>query len=269
MLEREMFSKRRMYNIFREDGRALIVAMDHGASLDVHPALADPGAILDAVVAGGADAILTTFGIAKNYFQHVKRAGLILRVDGGSSALPSGEKKQNILFSVENALAVGADAVACMAFPGSPDESGTLTNASRLAGECAKWSLPLMVEALPGGFADFKQHTPKNILLACRIAAELGADFIKTEYTGDKESFGQVVAGCYRPIVVLGGGKVGSNRAVLTLVRDALDAGAAGIAVGRNIWQHPNPRALVSALFQVVHEDAPVDKALEFVVNSC
>lgn len=263
----EGFSKRRMYNIFRDDGRALIVAMDHGGTVDVYPALASPGPVLDEIVAGGADAVLTTFGIARSYFRHIKNAGLILRIDGGSSQL-RGAQECSILFSLEDALATGADAVACMALPGSPYESRTLANVSRLAGECARWGLPLMVEVLPGGFGDSKQHVPENIRLGCRIAAELGADFIKTKYVGSVEEFKRVVAGCYRPILVLGGERMESERQVLKMVRDAIEAGASGVVMGRNIWQHPRPRAMVSALSQIIHGGASIEEALELITRA-
>ena len=265
MATKETFSKRRMFNIFRDDGRTLIIAMDHGAGLDVYPSLANPGELLDEVVAGGADAVLTTYGIAKNYFRHIKHLGLIVRVDGGSTQLADGEKDYQILYSVEDALAVGADAIACMAFPGSPYESRTLANVSGLAGECNRWGLPLMVEAIPGGFADTKLITAENLRLASRVAVELGADFVKTMYTGDKESFGQVAAGCYRPIVVLGGMKMDSDRKVLGVARDAIDAGASGVAFGRNVWQHADPRTIVLALASVIHQGTSVEEALELV----
>jgi class I fructose-bisphosphate aldolase len=122
--------------------------------------------------------------------------------------------------------------------------------------------MPLLVEVLPGGFSNPQLHTAENTRVACRIAAELGADVIKTKYTGDGKSFSEVVTGCYCPIVVLGGKKMGSDRELLVMVRDAIAAGAAGVVLGRNVWQRSNPRELVSALSRIIHENASLEESM-------
>lgn len=258
-----LFSKRRMYNIFAADGRTLIVAMDHGMGMDVYPGLACPEQPISRAVEGGADAFLSTFGTAGSCARQIGNRGLILRADGGTTEL-GGQQEPALLYSVESALRIGADAVACMAFPGSPFEKATLSNVSRLAGECARWAMPLMVEVIPGGFANPELHTARNFRIACRIAAELGADFIKTKYTGG-EDFHEVVAGCYCPIVVLGGERASSDREFLAMIQNALQAGAAGVAAGRNIWQHADARALVRAMSAMIHQGASLDRALELL----
>ncbi len=262
-----LFTLRRMYRIFRDDGRSLIVAMDHGSGLDVYPALVDPARVLDAVIAGGADAILTTPGILKRFASRLKSAGVILRVDGGNTQLGENAGAYRLLYSVEEALQWGADAVACMGFPGSPFEQETLENLAALAGQCHTWGVPVMAEMVPGGFSNVHLYTPENIRLAVRVGIELGADFVKTAYTGSKESFRSVIEHAYRPVLVLGGGKVDDARAFFTMVREALDAGAAGVAVGRNIWGHEHPRAMVAALNSLIHEKAAPDEALDILAN--
>jgi DhnA family fructose-bisphosphate aldolase class Ia len=258
MSEQASFSKRRMYKIFGADRRALIVAMDHGAGMDVYPDLACPEQPIKRVVEGGADALLATFGIAGKYAQQIGNRGIILRADGGNSELGNYQEPA-LLYSVEDALLLGADAVACMAFPGSPFEKATLANVSRLASECARWAMPLMVEVIPGGFANPELHTVRNFRIACRIAAELGADFIKTKYIGG-EGFREVVEGCYCPIVVLGGERTVTDREFLTMIQNAMEGGAAGVAVGRNIWQRSNACALVSSISAMIHDGARVDQ---------
>ena len=267
MSARSVFSKRRMYRIFRDDGRSLVVAMDHGGGLNVYPALADPGRVLDAVVRGGADAVLTTPGILKQFPHELRAIGVILRVDGGSSELRGGSGEYKLLFSVEDALRLGADAVACMGFPGSPLEAQTLGNLATLAGQCQGWGLPLMAEMLPGGFVNFDLHTAENTRLAARIGVELGADFIKTEFAKPAERFQQVTENCYRPILVLGGAKTEDERGLFTMVKMALEVGAAGVVIGRNIWGHPRPEAMVAALRRMIHENASVDEALDELVS--
>lgn len=257
-----------MGRIFREDGRCLVIAMDHGSGLDVYPGLAEPGRVLDEVVAGGADAILTTPGIVKQFSHNLGSIGVILRADGGSTQLRGGSGEYRILCTVEDALRLGADAVACMGFPGTPVEEQTLGNLATLAGQCQAWGMPLMAEMIPGGFTKFDLHTVENTRLAVRIGVELGADFIKTEFVGSTESYRQVIENCYRPVLVLGGGKTKDERGLFAMVQAALAAGAAGIAFGRNVWGHARPGAMVSALRQIIHQNAPVEQALDVLAST-
>ncbi|MBI3951814.1 MAG: fructose-bisphosphate aldolase [Acidobacteria bacterium] len=262
-----VFATRRMHRIFGNDGRSLVVAMDHGSGLNVYPALTDAGHVIDDMVAGGADAILTTPGIAKQYPSDLRSVGLILRVDGGSSELSRGSMGYALLFTVEDALRLGADAVACMGFPGTELEAQTLENLAKLAGQCRSWSVPLMAEMVPGGFMNSELHTVENIRLAARIGVELGADFIKTPFAGSAESFQQVTAHCYRPVLVLGGSKKDDDRALFSMVKTALSAGAAGVVIGRNIWCHPRPRAVVATLSQLIHHNTSVEEALDTLAS--
>jgi DhnA family fructose-bisphosphate aldolase class Ia len=263
-----IFSKRRMHRIFRENGRSLVVAMDHGGGLDVYPALAKPAAVLETVVSAGADAVLTTLGVVKEFASSLGSAGIVLRVDGGSTQLAQGTFECRLLHSVEDALRAGADAVACMGFPGSPLETQTLCNLALLAGHCHAWQVPLMAEMLPGGLMSSKLRTPENIRLAARIGVELGADFIKTEYVGPAEQFRSVTQHCYRPVLVLGGSKVDDEKTLFSMVRSSLDIGVAGVVMGRNVWGHPRPRAMVQALSRMIHHDASVTDAVEILASA-
>lgn len=255
-----------MYRIFREDGRSLVVAMDHGSGLDVYPSMADPAAVLEAVVSSGADAVLTTPGIVREFSQILKSVGVILRVDGGSSQLAKLDSLQcNLLYSVEDALRLGADAVACMGFPGTPLEAATLGNLATLTRQCLEWRMPLMAEMLPGGLMGSDLRTAENARLAARIGVELGADFIKTEYVGPKESFQTVVEHCYRPILILGGSRTSDEQALFDTVRSCLDIGVAGVVMGRNVWGHPRPGSMVKALAAMIHNNASVIEALELL----
>lgn len=262
MSDDALFNKRRMYRIFREDARSLVVALDHGGGLDVYPFLAEPARVLDAVVENGADAILTTPGIAQEFFQALKSVGLILRVDGGSSQLAK-EMQCKLLYSVEDALRLGADAVACMGFPGADLETDTLTNIATLARDCLAWNVPLMAEMVPGGLINSQLLTVENIRLAARIGVELGADFIKTEYIGPPDRFKQVIENCYRPVLMLGGARTNDAQSLFTAVKSGIDIGVAGVVMGRNVWGHSRPGAMVKALAAIVHQNASVPDALE------
>jgi DhnA family fructose-bisphosphate aldolase class Ia len=257
--------QRRLQRNFRADGRSLIVTMDQSLYTNVFPAIADPANVIAAMADGGADAFLTTFGVLQTFPDSFKSAGVIVRLDGGATELPGGQGRFDLLYSVEDALRLGADGVALMCFPGFRYEELTIQNVARVAADCSRWNVPLLVEVLPGGFERPELHTPENIRLAARIGVELGADFIKAPFTGDVESFKEVTRNCYKPIVLLGGHmkKTDTERTPLERMKVALEGGAAGIAIGPHLWTHPNPRGMVAALSKVIHENASVEEALQ------
>lgn len=250
---------RRMRRIFGQDGRTLIVAMDHGLAFGALAGLENPANAINSVIEGGADAILATYGLAVRFAEEIGRAGLILRVDrvtGGSSGAA------RLLYRAEDGLRIGADAIACMGFPGSRFEHDTLHFLAQLAAECRSWNVPLLAEMLPQGFEGGEEsRTVEAIRSAVRMGAELGADFIKTQYTGTVDGFRSALDACYVPVVVLGGSKMESARDVLRLAREAVDAGAAGVAMGRNIWGSYNARNITRALAAIIHEDATLEEA--------
>jgi class I fructose-bisphosphate aldolase len=257
--------KRRINNIFKKDGRAFILAMDHGNGLNVLPELNDTGSIIEKAVAGGIDALLTTFGIASTFQKEIGNIGLILRIDGGTSQISANKNaSMSNIYEIEDAIRLGADGVLCMGFPGAQNEDITLKDLAYNAARCREWGLVLGAEMLPRGFEPVEDsRDPANIALACRIGAELGADFIKTEYTGDKESFKKVVDGCYKPILILGGGRVKTEEDLLKTVKDSIEAGGRGVVMGRNIWKHPKPDKLCRAIAKIIHEDADIKEALK------
>ena len=172
---------KRLRRIFKADGRTVIVAMDHGMGMNVNPALDKTGEILKAIVAGGADAVLVSYGIAVKYADVLQDVGVIVRCDGGYSAIPSSASGHpRLLYSVEDALRIGADAVACNGFPGTPDEQDCMKNVAALTAQGNAWGVPVMAEMLPGGFGNAVPKTVENVRLAARTGCEYGASIIKT-----------------------------------------------------------------------------------------
>jgi class I fructose-bisphosphate aldolase len=253
---------RRLNRIFRRDGRALIVAFDHGMIDGPAKGMEQPAVTLRKIVAGGADAILTTYGMANRFAEEIASLGLILRLDGGGTRL--GEMGPGSQFyTVEDALRIGADAVAVSAFPGSAKEEETLRTLAKVVGAAHAWGMPVMGEMVPGGFDSGPEYrTAESIAVASRVGAELGADWVKIPYA---EGFEQVTAGCYIPAVILGGAKKGSERLMLENIRAALDVGAVGVAVGRNIFQAEDPAAMTAAVAALIHKDASIDEAMSFL----
>lgn len=263
-----MSVQRRMNRVFRPDqdgnpGRVLIAAMDHGLFDGPCKGLEDPGTTIAKVIEGGADAVLTSYGTARRFARELAHIGLIMRADGGGTSLGTGTGPGAIYYGVEEALRLGADAVAISAFPGSPQEDASLEHLALMVGEAHAWGLPVMAEMVPGGFDSAPEfRTLHNIALSVRVAAELGADFVKTPYVAGFET---VTSSCYVPVVVLGGAKRGNERDMLTDVKAAAEAGGSGVAIGRNIFQSDDPAAMAAAVAAILHDDASVDAAMELI----
>ena len=259
-----MSTARRLRNIFRHDGRSVIIALDHGLIDGDCEGLQDPSTTIKAIVAGGADAVLTSYGIASTFIDELSGVGLILRSDGAATNLgtPSDGSADDLFFSVEDALRIGADAVVVTALPGSEKEELTLRNLAATASEAHKWGVPVLGEMVPGGFNSPQDlRGAEAVAFAARLGAELGADFIKAPYTPD---FARITSGTFVPVVILGGSKAGETE-TLANIRDAMDHGASGVAIGRNVFQCESPLAMTAAIVALVHDDASVDGALEIL----
>jgi class I fructose-bisphosphate aldolase len=247
---------RRLGRIFGADGKTVVVAIDHGMGLPVNPALDDTGAVLRAVVKGGADAVLTTYGIAQRYQEELKGVGLILRMDGGGSCLSKKNECPSPLYTIEDALRLGADAVACMGFPGTDYEHENIENLAAFCAEGRAWGMPVIAETLPGGFSNDIPNTVDNLLLAARYGCEVGASVIKTAYAGTPEEYKRLIDACFAPVIVLGGEKTSGLSSLFECIEGALSVGAAGVAIGRNVWKHEDPERVTRALVQLVHGGA-------------
>ncbi|MBK8021058.1 MAG: hypothetical protein IPK19_06390 [Chloroflexi bacterium] len=241
----------RMNRIFAPDGRTVIVAMDHGLpAMGPFGALTSPASLLQTIGAAGADAILTTPGIAARFAADIGRLGLIVRLDGGATTLGDGVGRMRLIATVEDALRLGADAVAVMGFCGTPDEGDSLETLGQVAAECRRLGVPLMAEMLPLGYT--AKPTVQQLALAARIGSELGADIIKTKYTGTPDEYREVIETSFAPVLVLGGSSKAPD-ALIGEIQDAMRAGSAGVAVGRNIWQSEAVFDTTQAMVKAVH----------------
>jgi len=242
---------RRFRRIVKGDGRSCMVAIDHAAYMGQGP----PLDAMQAIASGRPDAVLATWHLARSHAETFAECGLVLRVDGGTSelgGLPQTDVSA-ILHRAEEAITIGADAVVILVFPGAPDEDKSLLRLARLASECELLGLPVMAEAIPGGWGQAVEWNADNVARAARIAVELGADIVKTVCPGPAEEFTAVVEACPAPVVALGGPKMASEDDVVAVARGVVQAGAAGIAFGRNVWGSPDPAALVGRLRDAVH----------------
>jgi fructose-bisphosphate aldolase/2-amino-3,7-dideoxy-D-threo-hept-6-ulosonate synthase len=244
----------------RNTGRAVIVPMDHGFTLGQIEGLLDMTRIISDVSEGGANAIVLHKGIVKKGHRRKGRdIGLIVHLSGSTSLNPDPNDKV-LVCTVEEAVALGADAVSIHINLGAPNESKMLEDAAVVVKECNRWGMPLLVMIYPRG-KGIDPTSPQTIGHCVRVAEELGADLIKTNYPGDPASFAKIVKACSVPVLIAGGEKAGDLE-TLEIIRDSVAAGGAGVCVGRNAFQRDDPKAFVQALCRVVHDKWDPAKAL-------
>lgn len=248
----------------RTNGRYLIVPMDHGITIGAVDGLVDIESTIDAVTRNGADAVLTQKGLAARVHPHTNDAGYVIHLNGSTALGPNTNDKRRT-GTVEEAISAGADGVSFHINVGSEFEPAQLQELGEVTNVAAKWGMPVLAMTyargrhLPG---DDPEHDAGNLAHAARIGEEIGADLIKTAYSGDPESFEAVVDATAVPVVIAGGSK-GSDRETIEMVRGAVDAGAAGVSMGRSIFQHEDPGAITTAVSAVLHDDHSVDTALD------
>jgi len=247
--------------INRSTGKTIIVPMDHGVSVGPIEGLVDmPKAVNDAAE-GGANAVILHKGVIKTGHRGYGRdIGLIMHLSASTSLGPDPNNKV-LVSTVEEAIKLGADGVSVHINIGAEEEADMLMKLGRVSRECAEWGMPLLAMMYPRGRKIESEHDVEVVKLAARVGAELGADMVKTNYTGDIDSFREVTRGCPVPVVIAGGPKMSTPTEVLQMVHDAIEAGAAGTSIGRNIFQHENPVAMCRAIAEIVHNKASVEEA--------
>ncbi|HEX2945891.1 MAG TPA: 2-amino-3,7-dideoxy-D-threo-hept-6-ulosonate synthase [Clostridia bacterium] len=258
----------RLRRIIRKDtGRSLVIAVDHGMALGPMTGIADLKKTVDELDATGkVDAWLITKGMYTYAFEPAGSPGVIMRVSGAATIAGPDLTHEGITSSVEEALSLGADAVAASAFVGSEYEHDTLADMAKLAIDCRRWNVPLLGVVGLGKTNEDKKKDPRFIALGARVCAEHGADIIKTYYT--ETDFEKVVAGCPVPIMIAGGPKCETDLDTLNMIYGALQGGAKGIVMGRNVWQSPHPAALMAAVSGLIHENMNVTEASELLEHS-
>lgn len=250
----------------RDTRKTIIVPMDHGVTVGPIEGLLDLGAAVDAVAGGGANAVVGHVGLPiYGHRKHGKDIGLILHLSSSSVLNPTDPNDKVLTNTVQRALKMGADGVSVHINIGSKNESRQLEILGKVAGECIEWGMPLLAMMYPRGEGiEGDPQQAKYVKIAARIGAELGADIIKTYYTGDPDSMREVTAGCMAPVVIAGGSKL-SDEETLKMIRGAMDGGCAGLSMGRNAFQHKNPAKLIAAASAIVHGNKSVEEALEFL----
>ncbi|HEX2750346.1 MAG TPA: hypothetical protein VHM91_20235 [Verrucomicrobiales bacterium] len=245
----------------RANGRTVIVPIDHGTAIPV-PGLEKPAELITAL-RPWADAFVVNYGLARACSSALEGRAICLRTDVYKPARAGNpDHGAWMTYGAAEATRTGARCVMNMLYPHHPDEARQFREGARLISECHAAGLPVITESLPFGLGRTAEYTPENIGFAVRAAAELGADIVKTAWPGDKEAFRRIVDACFVPVIILGGAAANDDASILNMVADAIDAGAAGIAIGRNVWQHSNPALMLRRLHAIVHEGAGAGDAL-------
>ena len=247
--------KNRMQRIFKEDGRTVMLAVDHGYFLGAVSRMEVPAKAITPLIPY-ADSLMITRGVLRNCIDPKYNTPIVLRVSGGNSVLKEDLSDEEVVVSMQDAARLGVAAVALSIYVGTPHEHQTLVALSKLINEAADFGIPVLAVTAVG--KELEKRDARYLTLCCRIAAELGAHIVKTYYC---EDFEKVVEACPVPVVIAGGPKLKDELDVFQMAYDAIAKGAKGVDMGRNIWQSRWPVAVISAIRSIVHEKASVEKA--------
>jgi DhnA family fructose-bisphosphate aldolase class Ia len=244
-------------------GGAVIVPMDHALFAEPSAPIQDLRELVKTVARTEADGILITPGMLEHVRDVIGRLGVILRVDGTHTRMGSHLERTDLITTVEDAVALGADMVVANIFVGVENEDFHLAKLGKLAADCRRFGMPLMGEMMPASLLSFhygkeKKSAPveqinRDLCLVSRLGAEIGADCIKTQYSGDREGFAVVCRSAPVPIWIAGGPAGEGEAAFLGMMRDAVAAGAQGAVIGRNVWGRPDPARTIAELCGMLH----------------
>jgi len=256
-----VFGKEIRLKRITRNGKLLCVTMDHGVSSGPIKGLEDMSSIIQKIQEGGATAFLVHKGIIRS-LNFSPSIGVILHVSGSTNLSTSPNLKVKVA-SVEEGIRLGVDAISVHINIGCKEEPLMLEKLGSVADECDKWNIPFLAMMYPRG-ENIKEETDPNIVAhVARVGAELGADIVKTVYTGSPDTFKQVIKSCPVPVAIAGGPKAKNDREVLEMAKGAMEAGAIGVTFGRNIFQHENPKAMVRALEAIIMKGYSVEEAME------
>ena len=242
--------KNRLNRIIQPDtGRTVMLAIDHGYFLGPITKLEAPGKTVEPLLPH-ADALMLARGVVRNCMSPEMKTPMVLRVSGGRSIL-AGENlsDEGLATAMDDAVRLNVSAVALSVFVGSKHERQTILNLSKLVDEGMRVGMPVLGVTAVG--KELEKRDARYLSLCCRMCAEFGASFVKTYYC---EDFEQVAESCPVPVVIAGGPQMDTEKEVLEMCREAIDRGAVGVDMGRNIWQNEHPVAMIRAVKGVVHE---------------
>jgi class I fructose-bisphosphate aldolase len=237
--------------------------MDHGVTVGPLEGLEQMNHAVNEVAEGGANAVLGHKGLIRcGHRKSGKDVGLIMHLSSSTNLSPLPNRK-TLTASVEDAIRAGADGVSIHVNLGDENEAEMLADFGRVARDAETWGMPLLAMVYGRGPKIPDSLAPEIVAHCARVGAELGADVVKVPYTGDIDSFSFVVESCCIPVLIAGGPKTDTTMEFVQMVEDAMKAGAAGLSVGRNVFQHPEPRKLIAVLNCIVHDNLSAVAAMK------
>ncbi len=261
-----MEREKNLSQFFQSDGRTVILPIDHGTAIPV-AGLESPSAFIEKMNPF-VDGYVVNLGVAVSAMDVLENKGICLRTDSYKPRYGENMDEGSYrIFGADEACSIGANAMMNMLYLHHSNEAGICREAAELIGESLETDIPVILESLPFGIGRSDDYTVENIAFAVRAAAEIGADVVKTAFPtgGSVDDFKSIIDACFVPVIVLGGAALGDDETLLTTVKNSIDAGAKGIAIGRNVWQHPQPTKIASALRAIVHEEESVACALKII----
>ncbi|MBI2866379.1 MAG: 3-hydroxy-5-phosphonooxypentane-2,4-dione thiolase [Chloroflexi bacterium] len=254
--------KNRMARIIRPDtGRAVWLAVDHGYFLGPTNKLEEPRKTIEPLLPY-CDGLFITRGVLRTCVDVGTSTPIILRVSGGASVVGKDLSDEGIVTSIQDAIRLNAAAVGLSIFVGSEYEHQTLMNLSALVNQAQDYGIPVLAVTAVG--KELEKRDARYLSLCCRIAAELGASVVKTYYC---EGFDRVARGCPVPLVIAGGPKLNTERDALEMTHQAIQQGAIGVDMGRNIWQSEHAVAMIQAIRHIVHDSATPQEGHELFLS--
>lgn len=247
----------RLKRIIRDDGRCFLLPIDHGYFQGPTSCLEKPGETI-APLLPFADGLFCTRGVLRACVPDQTDVPIILRVSGCSSMVADDLAHETLTTSIEEIVRCNAAAVGVSVFIGSDYQHETLKNLADLVNDCQDVGVPVMAVTAVG--REMEKREARYLALCCRICAELGASVVKTYYC---DEFEKVVAGCPVPVVIAGGPVCQTEKEVMDFVYDGMQRGAIGINLGRNVWKHPHPVAMMRSLRAIIHDNKTAEEALE------
>lgn len=260
---------RRMSRIFAKDGKSITLALDGYYFSNKTKRIDETIMNLNKLIDNGLDAVLVTYGMAKLYENVFKDIGMLVRADISTGVFDPSVPNTTGVLTVEEALELGADGVISMTFPGADNERQSHEIARKLARDADKWNIPFMCETLPYGYAvtSSESNCSEVIATGARLGTEIGADIIKTRFSG-KPGDSEIVKAAKQPVLALGGPKTESIYDYFEFVKHCIDSGAKGVAVGRNVIMDEKPAGVVAGLNVIIHEMGTVEEANR-AYNTC
>ena len=249
------------------NGRGVWVPIDHGVTDFPSRGLEDIESTINSLIAGEVDVIVAHKGVVDK-FSHLCEGTKTSMIAHLSASTRHGGKNQSnkvLVGDVDEAIMRGAVGVSCQLNIGSKKESAMLERMGHITTEAYLNDVPVlgMVYVRGENVNLMKSDPTKGYAHAARIAFELGCDVAKTVWTGDKDSFSQVCKAAPIPLLVAGGPSTGNSKEILTMVKESIESGGAGVCMGRQIFAHENITAIAKAIVMIVHQNSSVEQAIE------